>query len=129
LKPDKRLWGRVVITVKDENETRHQRNGKQTSTNPDLGHRKRRKKGNKSSTRNIGTGGGGMPGEVKRSKKSFSDNNDEFLPRVVTQVASIELPTPYVRVKLQGQEIYAKGLVDTGNSCKYSLISEDFFNL
>jgi len=42
---------------------------------------------------------------------------------------SVISPAPFVRVKVQGKEIYAKGLIDTGNSCKNSLISEEFFNL
>ena len=130
--PKEKLRGPVVITVKEESETRHQRDGKQTPDNLDLGHKKRahrRTRGNKSRKGKMTNKGEGPQGEVKESKKPNFKSDYEFLPRVINEVASVDLPTPYARVKVQGREIFAKGLIDTGISCKNSLVSEDFFNL
>ena len=132
LNPKEKLLGPVVITIQGENETRHQCDSKQNPKNPDLGHNKRarrRSKGNKSKKGRVTNKGGGPQGEVKRSKKPILQTEYEFLPRVINEVAAVDLPTPYARVKVQGREVFAKGLIDTGNSCKNSLISEDFFNL
>ena len=132
LNPAEKLRGPVVINIQGRNETRHQRSNKQNPGNPDLGHNeraRRRDKGNKSKKGKVTNKGGGSQGEVKKGKKPILQTEYEFLPSMINEVAAVDLPTPYARVKVQGREIFAKGLIDTGNSCKNSLISEDFFNL
>jgi len=126
------LRGPVVLNVQGKNGTRHRRGGKQTPGNPDLGHSeraRRRNGGNKSDKGKVTNKRGGPQGEVRKEKKLILQTEYEFLPRTINEVAAVDLPAPYARVKVHGREIFAKGLIDTGNSCKYSLISEDFFNL
>ncbi len=82
LNPKEKLRGPVVITVQEENETRHQCDGKQTPDNPDLGHKKRarrRTRGNKSRKGKMTNKGVGLQGEVKESKRP-NFKSDEFLP-------------------------------------------------
>jgi len=106
----------IIITVKERDETRQPSISKQNTDNWNLLGKK---------NKIIKERGG-------RNDENFKSNpHREFLPRVieVATVEAISSPTPYVRVKVRGKEIYAKGFIDTGNSCKNSLINEDFFYL
>ena len=51
------------------------------------------------------------------------------LQRGVLQVQSTAATSSYVRVKIPAAEVFTLGLVDSGNTCQNSLISEDFIQL
>ncbi len=133
------LRGPTELIIQAKNKTRQPRGDKQNLGDQDLGIKirpKQRSCGNRSGKNNY-VGRAGVvsnQGEIKeyKQKKHKTNFSHEFLPREVNEVAMLESvisPAPFVRTKVQGKEIYAKGLIDTGNSSKNSLISEEFFNL
>ena len=76
-----------------------------------------------------------LQGGSRRVGQSKPREKVRIFTRVLNEVAALKVQdsqvhqAPFVRVKISKKNVWALGLLDTGNTTKNSLISEEFFNI